>query len=140
MFEQVDPGVAVLSQVGGGHVRHARRLLIVVGDHVIHVGFGVCELFKRLAFCRTTQVVSEVSESSGKLLSQDYCRTASEWISIDDSRQEAAKTTHRQVSDETAELLPDLLTFKPPLRLWSYTNIWHGRRKHQAILCDTSFY
>lgn len=24
VFEQVDPGVAVLSQVGGGHVRHAR--------------------------------------------------------------------------------------------------------------------
>lgn len=66
MFEQVDPGVAVLSQVGGGHVRHARCLLVVVGDHVVHVAFGVSELIKRSAFCRTTQVVSEAAESSGK--------------------------------------------------------------------------
>lgn len=62
MFEQVDPGVALLPQVSRGHVRHARCLLIVVGHHVVHVGVGVCELLKRLASCRTTQVSPEVAE------------------------------------------------------------------------------
>lgn len=137
MFEQVDPGVAVLSQVGGGDVRHARCLLIVVGDHVVHVGFGVCELFKRSAFCRTTQVVSEERERVQEN-SRTGCRTASKWISIDDSRQETAKSTHRQVTDETAELLPDLLALEPPLRLRSDTNIWHRTREDQITGAPTN--
>lgn len=53
----------------------------------------------------------------------DWCRTASERVSTEDSRQETAKTTHRQVTDEPAELLSDLLALKPPPRLRSYTNI-----------------
>lgn len=62
MFEQVDPGVALLPQVGRGHVCHAGCLLIVVSHHVVHVGVGVCELLKCLASCRTTQVSSEAAE------------------------------------------------------------------------------
>ncbi|KAF3857520.1 hypothetical protein F7725_009379 [Dissostichus mawsoni] len=37
--------------------------------------------------------------------------------------QEAAKTTHREVTNVTTELLPDLLPLKPTLRLRGYTNI-----------------
>ena len=48
VFEQVDPCVRALPQVGGGHVRHARCLLVVVGHHVVHVGVGVGELLERL--------------------------------------------------------------------------------------------
>lgn len=54
VFEQVDPGVALLPQVGRGHVGHAGCLLVVVGHRVVHVGVGVCELLKRLAPCRKT--------------------------------------------------------------------------------------
>lgn len=72
VFEQVDPGVALLPQVGRGHVRHAGCLLAVVGHHVVHVGVGVCELLKRLASCRTTQVSSEAAEfeNRARLVSQ----------------------------------------------------------------------
>lgn len=62
VFEQVDPRVAVLPQVGAGHVAGARCLLVVVGDRVVHVGVGVGELFKGLAFWRTRQVGSEAAE------------------------------------------------------------------------------
>lgn len=51
-----------------------------------------------------------------------YC-TCSEGVSIDDSRQEAAQSTHGEVADETTELLPDLLPLKSPLRLRRYTKI-----------------
>lgn len=51
VFEEVDPCVGGLSQVGSGHVRHAGGLLVVVGDHVVHVGVGVSELLKRPVFC-----------------------------------------------------------------------------------------
>lgn len=51
VFEEVDPSVRGLPQVGSGHVRHAGGLLVVVGDHVVHKGVGVGELLKRLVFC-----------------------------------------------------------------------------------------
>lgn len=54
VFEQVDPAVGLLPQVGRGHVGHARRLLIVVGHHVVHVGVRVRELLEGLASCTTT--------------------------------------------------------------------------------------
>lgn len=63
VFEQVDPGVTVLPQVGGGHVRHAGCLLVVLVHHVVHGGVWVCELLKRLANCGT-QVSSKASTVS----------------------------------------------------------------------------
>lgn len=51
VFEEVDPSVRGLPQVGSGHVRRAGGLLVVVGDHVVHKGVRVCELLKRLVFC-----------------------------------------------------------------------------------------
>lgn len=119
VFEQVDPGVALLPQVGRGQVRHAGCLLVVLVHHLVHVGVRVCELLKRLAPCGT-QVSSEAAQFQKE---PDWCRTASERVSKEDSRQEAAKTTHGQVTDEAAELPPDLLALKPPLRVWSYANI-----------------
>lgn len=50
MFEEVDPSVGAFSQVGGGYVRHAGGFLVVVGDHVVHVGVGVRELLKCSVF------------------------------------------------------------------------------------------
>lgn len=47
VFEEVDPRVGAVPQVGRGHVRHAGRLLVVVGHHVVHVGVGVGELLER---------------------------------------------------------------------------------------------
>lgn len=79
----------------------------------------MCELLKRLANCGT-QVSSEAAQFQKE---PDWCRTTSERVSKEDSRQEAAKTTHGKVTDEAAELLSDLLALKPPLRLWSDTNI-----------------
>lgn len=49
VLEEVDPCVGAFSQVGGGHIRHAGGFLVVVGNHVIHVGVGVGELLKRSA-------------------------------------------------------------------------------------------
>lgn len=51
VFEEVDPCVGAFSQVGGGHVRHAGGFLVVVGDHVVHVGVGVGELLECSALC-----------------------------------------------------------------------------------------
>lgn len=51
VFEEIDPSVRGLPQVGSGHVRHAGGLLVVVGDHVVHKGVAVGELLKRLVFC-----------------------------------------------------------------------------------------
>lgn len=48
VFEQVNPRVGALSQVGRGHVRHAGCFLVVVGDHVVHVGVRVGELLECL--------------------------------------------------------------------------------------------
>lgn len=52
VFEEVDTRMRAFPQVGGGHVRHAGGLLVVVGHHVVHVGVGVGELLKRPVVCR----------------------------------------------------------------------------------------
>lgn len=51
VFEEVDPRVGAVSQVGGGHVRHAGSLLVVVSRHVVHVGVGVRERLKGSVVC-----------------------------------------------------------------------------------------
>lgn len=119
VFEEVDPRVRRLPQVGGGHVRHAGGLLVVFGDHIVHV--GVQDLLEPV-FCGQ----SEQGGSERRMVWQcetGRLRTRSEGVSVDDSRQEAAQPAHREVTDETAQLLPDLVPLKTPLRLWSDTDI-----------------
>lgn len=122
VLEKVDPGVGGLPQVEGGHVRHAHRLLVLVSDHVIDVGVGMRELLECLAFCgEETEILSEAAirlRCSGS-----HHHTTSERVSVDYSRQETAEAAHREVTNESTELLPDLLTLESPPRLWRYTNI-----------------
>lgn len=127
VFEQVDPRVGAVPQVGGGHVRHAGGLLVVVGDHVVHVRVGVGELLECLVFCSVARTrgkgrhavgVTGLLECSGG----HYC-TCSEGVSIDDSRQEPAQSAHGEVADVTTQLLPDLLPLESTLRPWSHADI-----------------
>lgn len=51
VFEQVDAGVALLPQLGRGRVRQARRLLVVVGHHLVQAGVGGGGLLQGGASC-----------------------------------------------------------------------------------------
>jgi len=126
VFEEVDPRVGALPQVGGGHVRHAGGLLVVVGDHVVHVRVGVGELFERLVFCSTERKKKNMQWEALAFFivrSEGLHGTGSEGVSVDDSGEEAAQSPHGEVADVTAELLPDLLPLKPALGLRNDTDI-----------------
>lgn len=133
VLEEVDPCVAALPQIGGGHVRHAGGLLVVVGHHVIHVGVGVGELLKRSVICTQVGWVNSVGIIIMYMwYSGGWC-TCSEGVSIDDPRQEPPQSTHGEVADEATELLPDLLPLESALRLWGHADIW-GRGQKSELL------
>lgn len=123
VFEEVDPRVGAFSQVGGGHVRHAGSLLVVVSRHVVHVGVGVRERLECPVVCTGLGMSNMTKTKQSGSQTTMYDGTCSEGVSVDDPRQEAAQTPHRETTNHTPQLLSDLLSLKSPLRLWGYTNI-----------------
>lgn len=118
VFEEVDPRVGRLPQVGGGHVRQAGGLLVVF----VPIGVRVQDLLQPPVSCGQ----SEPGQSECCIVwrrETGHRPTRSEGVPVDYSRQEAAQSAYREVTHETAQLLPDLVPLKTPLRPWSDTDI-----------------